>query len=125
MKLLFDHNLSPRLVNILADLYPNSNHLYLMGLDQQCDNVVWETAKKQEYIIVTKDSDFNELLILKGFPPKVIWIRSGNCSTKIIESLLRNNYQAILAFSEDKNIGMITLFRSNPLHNIIGRLNSV
>ena len=81
-----------------------------MGLDQQSDSIVWETAKKQNYIIVTKDSNFNELLILKGFPPKVIWIRSGNCSTKTIESLLRHNYKAILAFYQDKNIGIITLF---------------
>ncbi len=72
MKLLFDHNLSPRLIKSLADIYPNSNHLYLMGLDEVSDNIVWETAKKQNYIIVTKDSDFNELLILRGFPPKVI-----------------------------------------------------
>jgi predicted nuclease of predicted toxin-antitoxin system len=64
MKLLFDHNLSPSLVNRLADLYPNSNHLYLMGLDQENDNVIWAIAKQQDYIIITKDSDFNELLIL-------------------------------------------------------------
>jgi predicted nuclease of predicted toxin-antitoxin system len=110
MKLLFDHNLSPRLVNLLADLYPNSNHLYLMELDQELDQIVWEIAKKQDYIIVTKDSDFNELLILKGFPPKVIWIRLGNCSTKTIECLLRNNYQAILSFDQDENTGIIALF---------------
>jgi len=46
-----------------------------MGLDQQSDSLVWETAKKQDYVIVSKDSDFNELLILKGFPPKVIWLK--------------------------------------------------
>lgn len=48
MKLLFDHNLSPRLVKILADLYPNSNHLYLMGLDQQSNTIIWDTARKQD-----------------------------------------------------------------------------
>ena len=109
MKLLFDHNLSPSLVKRLADLYPNSNHLYLMGLDRENDNIIWEIAKQQDYIIVTKDSDFNELLILKGFPPKVIWIRIGNCSTMMIESLLRNNYQIISDFSQDNSIGIITL----------------
>jgi predicted nuclease of predicted toxin-antitoxin system len=107
MKLLFDHNLSPRLVKLLTDVYPNSNHLYLMGLDQKSDNIIWEIAKKDNYIIVTKDSDFNELLVFKGFPPKIIWIRSGNCSTKRIESLLRNNYDTILSFSEDNNIGIL------------------
>jgi predicted nuclease of predicted toxin-antitoxin system len=117
MKLLFDllaaalrsHNLSPRLVNRLADIYPNSNHLYLMALDRESDNIVWETAKRQGYTIVTKDSDFNELLMLKGFPPKVIWIRLGNCSTKIIESLLRNNHETILSFSQDPNVGILSL----------------
>ncbi|ACK65929.1 conserved hypothetical protein [Rippkaea orientalis PCC 8801] len=109
MKLLFDHNLSPSLVNRLADLYPHSNHLYLMGLDQEPDKVIWETAKEQNYIIVTKDSDFNELLILQGFPPKIIWIRIGNCSTKVIESLLRDNYEEVLSFSQDNNIGIIAL----------------
>lgn len=109
MKLLFDHNLSPRLVNLLADIYPHSNHLYLMGLDQESDHTIWKIAKTQNYIIVTKDSDFNELLIFKGFPPKVIWIRLGNCSTKTIESLLRNNYEAILSFYQDQNIGIIAL----------------
>ena len=110
MKLLFDHNLSPRLVSLLVDIYPDSNHLYLLGLDQESDYYVWEIAKIQDYIIVTKDSDFNELLILKGFPPKVIWIRLGNCSTKTIESLLRDNYEAILSFEGDQNLGIIALY---------------
>ena len=109
MKLLFDHNLSPRLVNLLADIYPESNHLYLMGLDQESDKNVWEVAKTQNYTIVTKDSDFNELLILKGFPPKIIWVRLGNCSTKAIESLLRNKYKDIIYFDEDPNVGILSL----------------
>jgi predicted nuclease of predicted toxin-antitoxin system len=110
MKLLFDHNLSPRLVNNLVDLFPNSNHLYLMELDRESDDVIWKIAKRENYTVVTKDADFNELLILKGFPPKVIWIRSGNCSTKTIEFLLRNSYQNILAFNDDNDIGILTLF---------------
>ena len=48
MKLLFDHNLSSSLVKRLADLYPNSNHLYLMGLDRENDNIIWEIAKQQD-----------------------------------------------------------------------------
>jgi predicted nuclease of predicted toxin-antitoxin system len=80
-----------------------------MGLDQENDNVIWAIAKQQDYIIVTKDSDFNELLILKGFPPKVIWIRLGNSSTQMIESLLRDNYEMICNFSQDASLGIITL----------------
>ena len=110
MKLLFDHNLSPKLVIRLNDLYPNSNHLYLMNLDKESDHIIWDIAKTENYTIVTKDSDFNELLILKGFPPKVIWIRLGNCSTAKIESLLRDNYEVILSFYQDNLTGIINLF---------------
>ncbi|WP_017303914.1 DUF5615 family PIN-like protein [Spirulina subsalsa] len=84
MKLLFDHNLSPRLVQRLADLFPESTHVY------SNDREVWDYAKHDEFIIVTKDSDYNELLTLRGFPPKVIWIRRGNCSTTDIETILRS-----------------------------------
>lgn len=92
MKLLFDHNLSPRLVNRLADIYPNSNHLFNLQLDTAADYLVWEYARQNQFIIVTKDSDFSELSLLRGFPPKVIWIRIGNCKTNEIESLNSFSY---------------------------------
>ena len=60
MKLLFDHNLSPRLVDNLAAIYPNSQHVFLLGLDQADDRILWEFAKQNEFIIVTRDADFNE-----------------------------------------------------------------
>ena len=72
MKLLFDHNLSPSLVNSLAELYPNSNHLYLMQLDQESDYTVWEIAKNQDYIIVTKD----DMYILFNFIFFSIYIKN-------------------------------------------------
>jgi len=81
MKLLFDRNLSPRLVNRLADLYPGSQHVSFIGLDQADDRTVWEYANQNDFTVVTRDSDFSELSVLRGFPPKIIWIRRGNCST--------------------------------------------
>ena len=109
MKLLFDHNLSPRLVARLSDLYPQSNHVYLIGLDQASDEVVWQYARENEFIIVTKDLDYNELVILRGFPPKVVWIRLGNCTTCQIEALLRLHNEDIKVLSEDLNLGLLTL----------------
>lgn len=75
MKLPFDQNLSPRLVNRLADLYPDSAHVDALGLGDVDDRVVWNHAKQHDFSIVTKDSDFSDLLILLEFPPRVIWIR--------------------------------------------------
>lgn len=74
MKLLFDQNLSPRLVNRLADLYPDSQHIFFIGLGQADDRVLWKYANQNDFTVVTRDSDFSELNVLRGFPPKVIWI---------------------------------------------------
>ena len=110
MKLLLDHNLSPRLVNRLSDLYPDSSHVYLVGLDRFSDQEVWEYARREGYMIVTKDADFSDLCMLLGFPPKVIWIRRENCKTSDIEILFRHHYSDIKALNEDKTIGVLTIF---------------
>lgn len=109
MKLLFDQNLSPRLVNRLADLYPDSQHVSFIGLDQADDRAVWEYANQNDFTVVTRDSDFSDLSILRGFPPKVVWIRRGNCSTNQIEEILRSHYQDIIQFNEDQNLGVLAL----------------
>jgi len=110
VKLLLDHNLSPRLVNRLSDLYPDSSHVYLVGLDRFSDQEVWEYARREGYMIVTKDADFSDLCMLLGFPPKVIWIRRENCKTSDIEILFRHHYSDIKALNEDKTIGVLTIF---------------
>lgn len=109
MKLLFDHNLSPRLVNCLADLYPDSNHLFNLNLDTAEDSFVWEYARNNDFVIITKDSDFSELSLLRGFPPKVIWIRIGNCTTKDIESLILSNTKEIDNFHRESKLGILIL----------------
>lgn len=109
MKLLFDHNLSPRLVNRLADLYPNTSHVYLLGLDCASDIAVWTYAQANEYLIVTKDSDFSDLSVVRGFPPKVIWLRLGNCTTSDVERTLRDAHGAVDAFANDPIVGVLEL----------------
>lgn len=110
MKLLLDQNLSPRLVKELGNLYPDSTHVSLVGLDHAPDRDVWQYARQNELIIVSKDADFHELALVWGAPPKVIWIRRGNCSTKTMETLLRDNYEAIKALHNDNEINTLVLF---------------
>ncbi len=95
MKLLFDQNLSPVLVKVLADVFPQSQHVARLGLDRVQDHEVWEYAREHDYTLVSKDSDFHDLSVLYGAPPKVVWIRRGNCSTKQIELILRNKHENI------------------------------
>jgi predicted nuclease of predicted toxin-antitoxin system len=66
MKLLFDQNLSPRLVTRLADLFPDSDHVYPLGLDQALDIEVWNYARDNDFILVSKDADFGEMSLLHG-----------------------------------------------------------
>ena len=108
--LLFDHNLSPRLVKRLADVYPNSVHVSEIGLSEADDRTVWEYARQHDCTIVTKDVDFGELLLLNGYPPKILWIRRGNCSTSDIERLLRDAIDAIGSLGDDPGAGILTLY---------------
>jgi predicted nuclease of predicted toxin-antitoxin system len=110
MKLLFDHNLSPRLVDRLADLFPESTHIYTLGMDRAEDRDVWIYAQSNDFTIVTRDSDYNELLVLRGFPPKIVWIRRGNCCTAVIEEILRSHVTDIQALAIDPNLGILTLY---------------
>ncbi|MBI1963006.1 MAG: DUF5615 family PIN-like protein [Candidatus Rokubacteria bacterium] len=81
MRLLLDQNLSPRLVPALADLFPDSTRVREVGLQAADDHAVWQYAAQHGFAIVSKDADFHERSFLLGPPPKVIWIRRGNCST--------------------------------------------
>ncbi len=101
MKLLFDENLSPKLAVNLSDIFPNSKHVDRLGLGGESDNAVWEYAKANGYVLISKDSDFYDKSVLFGYPPKVIWIRRGNCSNRTIELILRNKGDAIQAFNDD------------------------
>jgi len=109
MKLLFDQNLSPRLVGKLSDVFPGSAHVDPLGLGAASDDVLWEYARLHGYIIVTKDEDFNLLSVARGFPPKVIWLLLGNCSTQTVEESIRVNLAGIAAFQHELTAGTLVI----------------
>lgn len=109
MKLLFDQNLSPRLVAAIDDLYPGSTHVRDLGLQAAGDDVVWERAAKEDFVLVSKDSDFHQRSFLYGSPPKVVWIRLGNCKTADIEAVLRARHHDIVAFVADTDAAFLAL----------------
>lgn len=110
MKLLFDHNLPPSLVARLSTLFPQSEHVFVLGLDRASDLEIREYAKEQSFVIVTKDADFSDLCVLRGFPPNIVWIRRGNCTTRDLEELLREQYNQIQTLGADPMNGVLTLF---------------
>lgn len=110
MKLLFDQNLSPRLVELLADLFPNSAHVQSAGLDRASDEAVWNHGLAGGFVIVTKDSDFQERSQITGSAPCIVWIRRGNCSTEDIAAMLRNGAEKIAALGKERETEFLVLF---------------
>ena len=98
MKLLFDHHLSHKLVKRLADVFPDSTQTRLLGMSTADDVALWI------------DSDFYDLSVLHGHPPKLIWLRCGNSTVERIERLLRTNAKRIEAFAADATAGCLEIF---------------
>jgi predicted nuclease of predicted toxin-antitoxin system len=109
VKLLFDQNLSHRLIRALQQEYPDSRHVRDVGLRDAVDAVVWQHAAQHGFAIVTKDADFHQRSFLYGHPPKVIWVRIGNGSTAMVEALLRRRIVEVAAFSSDPESAFLIL----------------
>src|SRR5205823_224694 len=97
-KLLYDQNLSAKLVSELSDLFPGSEHVRNVGLKTASDAAIRKYAVKHGFTIVTKDTDFHQHSFVFGAPPKVIWIGIGNCPTRTVIELIRANHLKIEEF---------------------------
>ena len=103
MKLLFDQNISYRITKLISDKFPEAKHSGELGLADSTDMAIWEFARSNSYTIVTFDSDFYDLSIVKGCPPKIIWLRIGNASTARIAKVLNEDFELIQTFLTDNS----------------------
>lgn len=101
MKLLFDENLSPKLPGLLAAIFPSSTHVRDCGLKGKADEDVWDYAHTNGFTIVSKDSDFHQRSLLYGHPPKIVWLRIGNCTREQLVSLITSHELDIRALGAD------------------------
>jgi len=111
MKFLFDQNISYKILELLPKHYVGSATVKEAGLINATDRHIWEFAKENDFIIVTQDSDFNDLNSLYGFPPKIIWIRTGNLKTKAILNIFIEYNEEIQKFLKDNDHGCLEIFR--------------
>lgn len=109
MKLLFDHNLARRLVHLLDSVYPFSQHVADIGMADASDETIWKYAETNRMTIISKDSDFYYRSMLRGHPPKVIWIRLGNCTTSQVAELLLRRHSDLLAFDAEASASFLIL----------------
>lgn len=109
MRLIFDENLSHRLVQGVERDYPGSVHVSTLGLLGATDDAIWEVARKEAYTIISKDNDFRQLSFLHGAPPKIIWLSVGNAGTEAILRFLQSQRREIQAFEEDREASLLLL----------------
>lgn len=109
MKLLFDQNPSHRLVVALADVYPGCEHVRNVRLKEAADTKVWDYARRHGFAIVSKDADFHQRSLVLGYPPKVIWVRLGNCATQEVERVLRDHRADVQRFEADATATFLIL----------------
>ena len=112
MKLLLDANISWRIISVLQKTFGECIHADEISEAKfpAKDSKIWQYAKDNGYIIVTHDNDFNDLIAIKGFPPKIIWLRSGNCSRKYTADLLVRHKQAIEELWKSDEYGLLEIF---------------
>jgi predicted nuclease of predicted toxin-antitoxin system len=112
VKLLFDQNISYKIITKLSTHFPDSIHVRESKMQESTNREIWEFAKTNSFTIVTYDSDFSNLVSILGHPPKVIWIKSGNNSTDFLTSLLIKYVDIIKGFisgKEYESIGCLEL----------------
>lgn len=111
MKLLFDQNISHKILNFLSGTFPGSTTLKRERLINAQDFEIWEYARKNAFAIVTQDADFNDLNSLYGFPPKIIWMRTGNLKTEEIADILMNYSEEIKEFANNDELGCFEILK--------------
>ncbi len=109
VKLLFDENLSPRLVTRLDRVFPGSARVELTGLRGQPDQTLWDYARLHGFTLVSKDNDFRQLSFLMGAPPRIIWLSVGNAGTDVIAKLLEYRIDPIALFHARTDESLLVL----------------
>jgi len=109
MNILFDQNISFRLIKKIGDVFPLAKQVKELNLKNSADKEIWEFARDNDYTIITFDSDFYDFSIVWGHPPKIIWIRTGNKTTNEIERILRKHKDTINYFYEDKGLACLEI----------------
>lgn len=109
VRLLVDQNLSHKLVPRLAPAFPGITHVRGVNLNRADDLIIWTWAAVNAYVMVSMDGDFHHLVLLKGAPPKVVWLRVGNCSTDDIAHLLTANRDQIAGMVADPEAALLLI----------------
>jgi predicted nuclease of predicted toxin-antitoxin system len=110
MRLIADENISWRLKKLLPEweILPSNE---IRSSQRLSDLAIWRFAKTNQYTILTFDEDFSDIQNIFSYPPKIIWLRTGNTSTNEIASLLTKHQQDIFSFLSNDELGIFEIHR--------------
>lgn len=111
MKFLFDQNISYRVVNLLKTEFDVCLSVKDVGLFESNDMEIWKYCRDNGLTVVTQDDDFEKLYLLMGFPPKIIWVRTGNLPNAELAGILSTKKDIILEFIENPEAGILEIYR--------------
>lgn len=111
MKLLFDQNISFKVVSKIIDNFPEAKQVKQLGIENYSDIEIWEFAKENQFTIVTFDADFYDLSHLKGHLPKIIWLRFGTTTTDFLGSIINTRNLIIKDFISSEDYSEITCLK--------------
>jgi predicted nuclease of predicted toxin-antitoxin system len=114
MKLLFDQNISFRVLPLIKDIFPEADQIHQLGFKDKTDREIWDYAKENNYVIVTFDGDFYDFSLVWGHPPKIIWLRVANHVTKEVASVLRIHQETISLFGLDEELACLEIIKNVP-----------
>lgn len=109
MKLLLDENLSRRIVPFLQTAFPGSTQIALLGLEGASDSELWQYAKDNDFVIVSRDSDFQERSLVAGHPPQIVWLKIPNRSKTVVLNILLDHHSAIEQALTVQNLACVEL----------------
>lgn len=108
MRLLFDQNISFRIISKIETNFPEAKQVRQLRIENYSDVEIWKFAKENEFTIVTFDADFFDLSNLKGHPPKIIWLRFGNTKTDFLADIINSRNSIIKDFISSDAYSEIT-----------------
>lgn len=109
LKLLFDQNISRRVVGLLPPAFAGSRHVTQLRLGSNADRAIWDHARASGFSVVSKDADFHQMSFLFGAPPKIVWLRLGNCTTDDVVRCLVRREASIVAFLRDPESALLVV----------------
>lgn len=93
MKIWIDAHISPTIATWLSEEFDvEATALRDLGLRDAEDSEILEAARSSGANIMTKDSDFAEMVERLGGPPCVIWLTCGNTSNRRLRQILKATF---------------------------------